>query len=223
MSAGRSGSTGSGASRRASVASKELRTRELSETTWPAFEKLFARYGGVQAGCWCMFYHRSGPNHAASETERQEANRRDHRALVREGRGRGVVVYEDGEPVGWCQFGRADDLPRVAGGRKYRSLALGDAPPRLWRITCFFVDKGSRRRGVAKVALHAALGAIARAGGGVVEAFPVTHPGAVAVWFGSVSMFRREGFREVAPFGASQRLVRRAVPAASGAPSPGSR
>ena len=41
-----------------------------------------------------------------------------------------------------------------------------------WRITCFYVDKGNRRRGVAAAALAGALDQIAELGGGVVESYP---------------------------------------------------
>jgi GNAT superfamily N-acetyltransferase len=161
-----------------------------------------------------MFYQRGGPNSAGSEAARQEQNRRDHRARVRSGHAHGVLVYRRGIPVGWCQYGRREDLPRVERGRKYRALAARlRALPR-WRITCFFVDRPQRRLGVARSALHAALRAIARRGGGVVEAYPATHGRAVGIWFGTVSMFEREGFRTVAPFGRSNVLMRRTVPSA---------
>jgi GNAT superfamily N-acetyltransferase len=39
-------------------------------------------------------------------------------------------------------------------------------------ITCIFVDRDYRRRGVAGVALRGALELIAKAGGGVVEGYP---------------------------------------------------
>jgi len=127
------------------------------------------------------------------------------------GRAHGILVYQGGRPVGWCQFGRREDLPRVDRGRKYRSIAdrLGPAPS--WRITCFFVDRPFRRSGVARFALHAALQAIRRHGGGIVEAYPATHERAVATWFGSAGMFEREGFAVVRPFGQSNVLVRRSV------------
>src|SRR3989449_8575201 len=32
-------------------------TRELSPDTWPDFERLFSKHGGV-GGCWCMYYQR---------------------------------------------------------------------------------------------------------------------------------------------------------------------
>ena len=41
-----------------------------------------------------------------------------------------------------------------------------------FRLTCFFVDKKCRRKGLAAVALHGALDLIVQAGGGVVEAYP---------------------------------------------------
>ena len=38
-----------------------LETRERTLATWSDSEWLFRKYHGVQAGCWCMFYHREGP------------------------------------------------------------------------------------------------------------------------------------------------------------------
>jgi GNAT superfamily N-acetyltransferase len=190
---------------------QSLVTRELSPASWRDFEGLFRKYHGVQAGCWCMFYHREGPTGPLSSKTRREANRRDHRSLVLRGHAHGILVYRDGRPIGWCQFGRREDLPRVERGRKYRSLASELGPPPNWRITCFFVDRPFRRSGVARVALRAALEAIRRHGGGIVEGYPATHGRAVATWFGTMSMFEREGFAVVRPFGQSNVLVRREV------------
>ena len=41
-----------------------------------------------------------------------------------------------------------------------------------YRVTCIFVDRDYRRKGVAGVALRGALDLIAKAGGGVVEGYP---------------------------------------------------
>jgi GNAT superfamily N-acetyltransferase len=188
-----------------------LRALELTPSRWGDFERFFLKYHGVQAGCWCMFYHRTGPNGPLESRSRQEQNRRDHHALLAGGRAHGILVYHGPDAVGWCQFGRRADLPRVEQGRKYRALAAGLPGPPAWRITCFFVDRPRRRSGVAQFALRAALRAIRRRGGGVVEAYPVSHGGAVALWFGTVRMFEREGFRVVRPFGRSNVLVRRTV------------
>jgi len=182
-------------------------TRQLTPGTWPDFEKLFAKHGGVQAGCWCMFYHRPRPIH---EKERASRNRRDKRAFVLARRSHGILVYAGRQAVGWCQFGPREDLPRIDAGRNYRKLALPETR-KLWRITCFFVDRDYRRKGVAQVALRAALQAIRKGGGGLVEAYPATTPRAVATWFGSVAMFERERFRQVAVLGKSNVVMRRRV------------
>jgi GNAT superfamily N-acetyltransferase len=185
---------------------------ELEPSRWVDFEDLFRKYHGVQAGCWCMFYHRDGPTAPLDSPTRQEANRRDHRNLLLRGHAQGVLVYRSGQPVGWCQFGHREDLPRIDRGRKYKQIAPSLGEPPRWRITCFFVDRPYRRAGIARVALHEALAAIERHGGGVVEAYPATHGSAVAIWFGTVGMFEREGFRTVRQFGRSNVLVRKEIP-----------
>lgn len=82
---------------------------------------------------------------------------------------------------------------------------------RLWRITCFVVDKKYRKRGVASAALKAALEAIRNKGGGLVEAYPIIRWGAYAEYRGTVSMFQKEGFEVVASFGESNVVMRKSV------------
>lgn len=91
-------------------------------------------------------------------------NRREKRELVERGGSHGILVYAKGEPVGWCQYGPKEELPRIDNSRNYRGLAKGTE--KLWRITCFVVHKKYRKRGVASAALKAALEAIRNKGGG---------------------------------------------------------
>ena len=192
-----------------------LTTRELSKGTWRDFERLFGKPGEWGA-CWCIYYHRPGPVPKAERQtmtleQRAARNRRDKKELVQKGESHGILVYSAGEPVGWCQYGLKHELPRIDGGRKYRKLGLGMGEERLWRITCFCVDKRHRRQGVAETGLKAALRSIRKQGGGMVEAYPVTHRGALATWFGKVSMFESQGFKVVAPFGKSNVVMRRTI------------
>ena len=149
-------------------------TKELSKATWPDFERLFSQGNGWDH-CWCMAFQR---NRLASRTgaTRAEIGARNHEAkrqLVEDGRAHGVLVYADDEPVGWCQYGPAEELTSV--DRRRSAGRAGEKGERLWRITCFVTSKRHRRRGVAGEALRAALEAIRRQGGGVVEAYPVAH------------------------------------------------
>jgi len=126
-------------------------------------------------------------------------NRREKRELVESGCAHGILVYANGEPVGWCQYGSGDELPRIESSPRYRRLAL-DGGDRLWRITCFVVDKEYRRGDMAGAGLRAALEAIRKKGGGLVEAYPVskTDQGSNYVYCGTVSMFEKAGFKTTA-------------------------
>ena len=157
-----------------------------------------------------MFYHTKGEflikGHGPD-------NKKAKKALVKRRRTHGVIVYSGNTPVGWVQYGPRPELPRIEGSKTYQSLSLNDERKRLWRITCFFVDRNNRRRGVAGFGLDAALVAIKKKGGGIVEAYPSTRPskGASLMWSGTVSMFEEAGFVVASQLGKSSVVMRKTV------------
>lgn len=194
-----------------SMALAAFTTRELSLKTWPDFAKLFSQAGGWDH-CWCMHFHRphSLPKSEWLRTraERAVRNRREKKVLVQQGRSHGILIYDNGEPVGWCQYGPREELPRIDNSRKYRSVVRKDDGKKLWRITCFVVAQKWRKRGVARAALNAALDAIKKKGGGLVEAYPISRWETRAFGNestnGTLSMFEKAGFKVVAPLGSTR-------------------
>ena len=191
----------------------EYSAKELSKETWPDFERLFLKQGVVGDGwwCWCTYHHPLSLSSAESKqlstrAARSVKNRRVKRTLVEKGRAHGILLYANGEPVGWCQFGPKEELSRIDNRAKYRKVTLDSTDSKLWRITCFVVDEKYRRRGVASAALKAALEAIRKKGGGLVEAYPVskTDQGSNYMYSGTVTMFEKAGFKVVAPLGAGR-------------------
>lgn len=196
-------------------------TKELSAKTWPDFVRLFSQGGGWDF-CQCMHFQRPRglpkDQWLRTRAERGARNQRQKRALVEQGSAHGILVYDKGEPVGWCQYGPREELPRIDNMRIYKGLAPQGAG-KLWRITCFAVLKPYRKRGVATAALEAALEAIRRKGGGLVEAYPINR------WLsrtfgnesthGTESMFLKAGFKPLAPFGSTRHsshvLMRRTI------------
>jgi GNAT superfamily N-acetyltransferase len=143
-----------------------------------------------------------------------EQNRKEKKALVRQGRSHGVLVYAGDQAVGWCQYGLREELPRIDSSRNYSKLDLSsDQGKKLWRLTCFFVDRNYRKKGVAGVALGATLDSIRKQGGGIVEAYPPTSKegGSWALWFGTVAMFERAGFKAHAKLGDKHLLMRKTI------------
>jgi len=189
-------------------AQSEYSTKELSKRTWPDFEKLFMKQGVVGDAwwCWCTHHHISSyslPENQRPPTRAERAlrNRQQKKGLVEKGCAHGILVYSGKEPIGWCQYGPREELPRLDKTRNYQRLDFEDGGVRLWRITCFVVDTEYRRRGVAGAGLRAALEAIRKKGGGLVEAYPVskTDQGSNYMYCGTVSMFEKAGFKTIAP------------------------
>jgi GNAT superfamily N-acetyltransferase len=137
----------------------------LTAATWDAFAQLAARHNGVWGGCWCTWFHpESAEKHVSAE-----GNRAYKQRLVLEGKAHAALVFDADVAVGWCQFGSPAELPSIYHLKEYNA-GLDKAPD--YRLTCFFIDRNYRRKGVAAVALRGALDLIAKAGGGVVEAYP---------------------------------------------------
>ena len=112
------------------------------------------------------------------------------------------------------QFGVPAELPNVKHRKDYEAV-LKNLPA--FRITCFFVDREYRRKGVAGAALRGALELIARAGGGRVEAYPQDTGGkkisASFLYSVTRSHFEQAGFRYERPIGKNHCVMKRTVKA----------
>ncbi|HAQ56271.1 MAG TPA: GNAT family N-acetyltransferase [Acholeplasmatales bacterium] len=181
-------------------------TKSLSPATWPDFERLFERHNGMHGGCWCV-YHRMTMSEFIKSTK--TGRKTMHHDLVNSGKASGLLLYDGDHPIGWCQFGRAEEFSAFDRMRDYIKLVIPEALKPSWRITCFVVDKERRREGLSKLLLEKALLSIRAAGGGIVEAFPLLVPGvAKPQYTGSIKMYEEHGFAYVAPIGKYNHLMR---------------
>lgn len=183
-----------------------LHVEVLTAESWADFEALFGRHNGVRGGCWCTHNRCTSTTYdAMSRDDRKQFQRQ----LVDDGNGHGLIVYDDGDPIAWCQFGPPSGFPRYDRGRLYSRLEIEAESLPDWRISCLFVDKHRRHEGWATVALDAAIEYITRHGGGVVEAFPFDVPDRDRPSYtGSVSMYAAHGFETIAPIGSNRYLMR---------------
>ncbi|MBM7790379.1 GNAT family N-acetyltransferase [Tenggerimyces flavus] len=148
--------------------------RELSTRTLEDFGEFFANVHG----CACTLYFLGkhlpqpvagtareraailgAPDRSRKRFPHQELRRARELAvvteLVKQKKADGILVYADGEPVGWCQYGRSGEV---------------------WKINCFTTRMDYRRQGVATRALAAAVAAIEKRGGGRIESSPMVFP-----------------------------------------------
>ena len=171
-------------------------TKDLTPQLWPDLERLFGSNGAC-GGCWCMSW-RTQRGERWADIKGAEAKRR-MRGLVRKGAAHGVLAYVDGEPVGWCAYGRRVEYAKLD---RAPSLACADAE-RVWSLPCFFIRRGWRGKGIATALLGAALPLMRDRGAEVAEGYPVKPardgaptPAAFA-WTGTRHLFDAYGFAVV--------------------------
>jgi GNAT superfamily N-acetyltransferase len=187
---------------REAVGMSEYTIKPLNPDTWDDFATLAERHNGCWnavhgscwaegGGCWCMRFQRSCAGRQPGEDNRARKER-----LVNEGRAHAALVFDGADAVAWCEYGTPEELPNIYHRTEY-AAGLDTLPD--YRLTCLFVDKNRRRTGLAGVALRGALDLIARAGGGVVEAYPQDTDGqqvsASFLYSGTRSLFEEAGFR----------------------------
>jgi uncharacterized protein YndB with AHSA1/START domain/GNAT superfamily N-acetyltransferase len=176
------------------MAAGNLSFQPLSSERWSDLETLFGPRGAC-GGCWCMAWRL-----APSEFRRLKGagTHRAFRALVRKGEPTGILAFDGETPVGWCAVAPREATPRLEGSKV---LARVDDLP-VWSVTCFFVAKSHRRRGVTVELLRAAAIQARKQGARLLEGYPVEpstdNLSAAFAWTGLAAAFREAGFTEVA-------------------------
>jgi GNAT superfamily N-acetyltransferase len=187
-----------GPSRAINAAKIEYTVKALGPDTLDHYARLIERHNGVWGGCWCTWFHTP----PAEKTRTAEGNCALKKQLVSEGLAHAALVFDGEVAVGWCQYGPPEELPNLHHRKEYEA---GLAAPPDYRLTCIFVDKAYRRRGVSALALRGALDLIAAAGGGVVEGYPHDLDGkrvsASFLYNGTRKLYEKAGFTYERPKG----------------------
>jgi len=162
----------------------------LDITRWDDFETLFGEKGAC-GGCWCMSWRLK-----KSDFERQKGNENKlaMRTLVEQKEKVGLLAYIDNKPIGWCAVAPRDVYLRLENSRVWKRI---DNEP-VWAITCFFLAKSYRRKGISLELLKGAINYCKTNGVRVIEGYPVVPYGdnipAAFAWTGIPSVFEKAGF-----------------------------
>ncbi len=188
--------------------SLELTFQPLTKKQWGDFEALFGERGAC-GGCWCMLWRLSRQQF---ESQKGEGNRLAMKAIVESGEVPGILAFHGKKPVGWCAV-----APRTTYGALTRSRILKPVDERpCWSISCLFIDKAYRKKGVSTRLLEAAIQYVKSKGGVLLEGYPVEPksekdiPPAFA-WTGIPKSFLRAGFKEVARRSPTRPIMRKAL------------
>lgn len=183
-----------------------LTTQALTSDRWEDFERLMGPRGGAD-DCWCMLWRLKAKEWREGKTG---GNRTAMRAIVAE-QPPGLLAYADDLPVGWCSVAPRSAFPRLDNSRILKPV--DDAP--VWSVTCFFIAKGWRGKGVATMLLEAACAFARERGASVLEGYPIDPLGAryanAFAWTGMMRSFEEVGFEEVARRSDKRPIMRKAL------------
>ena len=177
----------------------------MTDTSWethPVTPDRFEDFADVinpnrrASHCWCLSHRLRAQDIAALGGTDEDARERAARALCAEELPPGVITYRDGTPVGWCNIGPRQHIPRLAASQLIPPVA-NDAVRSINRLV---LRRGHRKQGVVG---HLIRGAVewARANGApAVEAYPVDPPGRMDLtmaFVGTKAMFDAAGFEVI--------------------------
>lgn len=171
----------------------DLSFHPLTQKLWHDFELLFGRHGAC-GGCWCMFWKLRGREYDESKGD---TARQMQKSVVDSKTVPGLMAYSEGYPVGWVAIEPRSAYSRLAHSRTLKPVDDQE----VWSITCFFVEKKHRHKGIAVELLKAAANYVKEQGGKIVEGYPVDvkkEEPPPFVFTGTASAFKQAGFEEVA-------------------------
>lgn len=128
---------------------KNIDICSLDITRWNDFVTLFGERGAC-GGCWCMSWRLK-----KSDFQKQKGamNKEAMKRLVVQNESIGVLAYIDGKVIGWCAVAPREVYLKLANSRVLKRI--DDQP--VWSITCFFITKAYRRKGISSVLIKGAI------------------------------------------------------------------
>lgn len=184
--------------------SQNLMFHPVTASRWADLEALFGDRGAC-GGCWCMFWRLPRKQFDAGKGA---GNKRAMKRIVTSGKEPGVMAYLKKEPIGWCAVAPREHYIAL---ERSRILKPVDEKP-VWSISCLFIAKPYRRKGVSSQLLRAAVEFAANRGAAIVEGYPV-EPSMEKMpdpflWHGIPSAFTAAGFVEVLRRSKSRPIMR---------------
>lgn len=189
----------------------DLSFHPLTQKLWRDFELLFGENGAC-GGCWCMYWKLRGKDFSENTGD---SARQMQKSIVDSKTIPGLLAYSEGYPVGWVAVEPRAAYPKLAHARVLKPVDDQE----VWSVTCFFIEKKHRRKGITVELLKAAVEHVKNCGGKIVEGYPVdskNNQPAPFVFTGTASAFIKAGFKEAARNSPTRPIFRFAIPVPTG-------
>ena len=175
----------------------------LTAATWNDFAELFGDKGAC-GGCWCMYWRLRA---AEYNKQKGEGNKKAMKELVKNV-SPGIIAYAKAKAIGWCAVAPRSEYIRFETSRILKPVD----DKNVWSVSCFFIHKQYRQKGLSTQLLKAAVDLAILKGAKIVEGYPVEPEKGrlpdVFAWTGFSSIFIKAGFKEVERRSESRPIMR---------------
>jgi GNAT superfamily N-acetyltransferase len=187
--------------------------RPVTPDLWDELAGFFG-VSGAYSNCWCVWWRVTSKEFSAGCADGGAGNRALLERLTKDGEVPGLLAYADEGPVGWVSVAPRPQFERVGRSRILKPDAGEDfADESVWSVSCFWIPRGYRRKGIGRALLDGAVAYAFEQGAAVVEGYPVDTQGtktqASSIYTGTQSMFERAGFTEALRRGEKRPVMRR--------------
>ncbi len=194
------------------LTSSDLTIVPANEASWHDLQAVFGTRGDPSR-CFCQRYKMAPRESWASVGSEELAARLREQTECGHPRSTttsGLVVYLDGEPVGWCAVGPRPAYPRMLRNARvpWEGRTEDKDDDGVWAVTCFVTRAGVRKRGITHALARAAVDFARDRGARALEGYPITTKEVILseLHVGTLGAFEAAGFTEV-----SHPTIRRAV------------
>jgi GNAT superfamily N-acetyltransferase len=98
----------------------------------------------------------------------------------------GILGYFENEPITWCSIAPRETHERLGGDEQLKNV---------WSITCFYIKRQFRRKGLAEFLIEEAKNYAKENGAEYIEAYPVEQDSPSYRFMGYTKRFEKTGFK----------------------------
>jgi len=145
------------------------------------------------------------------EAQKGNGNRKAMQRLAQSKTSPGILAYDANTAIGWCAIAPREEYPKLNASRILKPV---DEKP-VWSVSCFFIHKAYRRKGISVKLLNAAAVYAKSKGAKIIEGYPVdptknNYP-PVFAWTGISKAFQKAEFTECIRRSPTRPIMRREV------------
>src|SRR5687768_4535980 len=181
-------------SKNGSWSDKNIEIKPVDKSNWRDLEMLFESKG-APGYCWCMVWR-------MTKDELKQNNSTCRKEFIKQrvfsGIPIGLLAYVDGEPIAWCSIAPRETHERLGGD---------ESLDKVWSVTCFFIKKEFRKKGLTDFLLEQAKNYAKKNGGKFIEAYPVEINAPSYRFMGFVNTFEKAGFTFIKKAGTRRHVM----------------